>query len=210
MGPRAHTAPDEETRGIREQILGAAMAILHEDGIRGLSQVQVARRAEVRQSHLTYYFPRRCDLLEAVAVRFVDGVVRNIGEVAARAAPGDTSATLRRVADAITDRGHMRMFIGVIIEADGDPEVRKVVLRETRRVQSALAELLGGENALDRASLTLTSLWGVGLYDFVFQLPAHRTTLMRSVLSWLGEPTRRPQKSRSDRRQGDARRLRDR
>jgi AcrR family transcriptional regulator len=209
MSPRAHGAPDENAGGIREQILKAAMAILHADGIRGLSQVQVARRAEVRQSHLTYYFPRRCDLVEAVAVRFVDGVVRGIGEVAARAAPHDAGETLRRIAGAITDRGHMRMLTGVIVEADNDPDVRRVVLRETGRVQSALADLLGGEDAMERAALTLASLWGLGLYDFVFQLPAQRTVVMRSLLACLGETTSRTHHSRG-RRDADARRPRNR
>jgi AcrR family transcriptional regulator len=204
MSPTAHRTP-EQAGGIREQILNAAMAILHQEGIQGLSQVQVARRAKVRQSHLTYYFPKRCDLLEAVAVQFVDGVVHGIGEVAARAAPGDPGAMLRRVADAVTDRGHMRMFTGVIVEADSDPEVRTVVLRETRRVQSALAELLGGEGAMDRAALLLASLWGLGLYDFVFQLPTQRSVIMRSLLSCLGEVTSRPQKEREGRRKDDAR-----
>jgi AcrR family transcriptional regulator len=193
MSPRAHSAPVEEAGGIRERILKAAMAALREEGIQGLSQVQVARRAKVRQSHLTYYFPKRCDLLEAVAVRFVDGVVRGIGDVAAKSAPDDPGAMLRRVADAITDRGHMRMFTGVIVEADSDPYVRTVVLRETRRVQSALAELLGGEDAMDRAALILASLWGLGLYELVFQLPAHRSVVMRSLLACLGEVTSRSQ-----------------
>ena len=205
MSPRAHTAPDVGAGGIRQRILNTALAILHEEGIQGLSQVRVARRAKVRQSHLTYYFPRRCDLLEAVAVQFVDGVVHSLGEVAARSAPGDRDATLRRVADAITDRGHMRMLTGVIVEADSDPEVRAVVLRETRRVQSALAELLGGEGAMDRAALLLTSLWGLGLYDFVFQIPAQRSAIMRSLLSWLGEETSRSQRERGNRGREGAR-----
>jgi AcrR family transcriptional regulator len=205
MSPRAHTASEQEAGGVRERILKAAMAILREEGIQGLSQVQVARNAKVRQSHLTYYFPKRCDLLEAVAVRFVDGVVRGIGEIAARSAPGDAVAMLRRIADAITDRGHMRMFTGVIAEADSDPEVRTVVLRETRRVQSAVAEVLGGEGAMERAALVLASLWGLGLYDFVFQLPTHRSAIMRSLLTWLGEVTSRPQEEREGRGQDDAR-----
>src|SRR5678815_5766477 len=53
MKTRARTAV-ADAGGIRERILGAAMSILHEGGIQALSQIQVARRADVRQSHLTY------------------------------------------------------------------------------------------------------------------------------------------------------------
>ncbi len=70
--------PPTAAGGVRDRILAAALALLRETGIQGLSQVQVARRARVRQSHLTYYFPRRHDLLAAVAVRFVDGMVAGL------------------------------------------------------------------------------------------------------------------------------------
>ena len=183
MNPEAHTAPDV-AGGIRERILRAAMAILREAGIQGLSQVQVARRAKVRQSHLTYYFPNRHDLVEAVAVRFIDGVVRGLQELTAGSAVGGPSAMLQRVADAIADQGHMRMFTGVIVEADGDPKLRSIVVRETLRLQSVLAELLGGEDAMGRAALLLASLWGLGLYDFVVR-PKRGSALTLSFLASL-------------------------
>ena len=51
---------------VPERILDAALAILAESGLRNLTQVQVANRARVRQSHLTYYIPTRDDLLDAL------------------------------------------------------------------------------------------------------------------------------------------------
>jgi hypothetical protein len=165
---------------------------LRDTGIQGLSQVQVARRAKVRCDCLTYYFPKRCDLLEAVAVRFVDGVVRGLEELAARY-PADPRATLERVAQALTDRGHMRMFTGVIAEADSDPAVRSVLVRETARIQSMLAELLGGggggDDAKERAALALASLWGLGLYDFVVR-GKQAAAIKPAILACL-EPTHR-------------------
>src|ERR1700689_1258312 len=57
----------------REIILKAAIAILREHGFSGFTQPRVAKRADVRQSHLTYYFPTRLALLEGVARLAVDG-----------------------------------------------------------------------------------------------------------------------------------------
>jgi Uncharacterized protein conserved in bacteria len=167
MRPKAlaTTAPRE---GVRERILEAALDILRESGIQGLSQVQVARRAKVRQSHVTYYFPRRHDLTEAVTVRFIDNMVSALQEVAARATSRKRDALLRRAEEAITDPGHMRMFTGVIVEADTDPELRTVLVRETKRLQSALTHLLGDDEREPAASL-LASLWGRGLYAFVIR-----------------------------------------
>jgi AcrR family transcriptional regulator len=138
----------------------------------------------VRQSHLTYYFPKRHDLVEAAAARFIDGMIRGVVDVAARSAAEDPGAMLQHIAAAITDRGHMRMFTGIIVEADGDPALRAMVVRLTLRLQSTLAELLGGEDALDRARLILASLLGLGLYDFVVR-PEHGSALPSSFLASL-------------------------
>jgi AcrR family transcriptional regulator len=51
----------------RQDILDAALAVLREHGYVGFTQPRVAARAGMRQSHLTYYFPTRADLLVAVA-----------------------------------------------------------------------------------------------------------------------------------------------
>src|SRR5829696_5131295 len=93
-----------------------------------------ARRAGVRQSHLTYYFPKRYDLVEAVAVRFIAGVEHGLREMAARAQGADPGELLRSMAHAIAETGHMRMFTGVVVAADGDPALRAIIVRQTRRV----------------------------------------------------------------------------
>ena len=56
----------------REVILSAAVATLREAGYSGFTQPRVAKLANVRQSHLTYYFPTRLALLEAVALVVVE------------------------------------------------------------------------------------------------------------------------------------------
>ncbi|HEX6536840.1 MAG TPA: TetR family transcriptional regulator [Gemmatimonadaceae bacterium] len=199
MSPRARTTPRETAGGIRERILNAALAILREEGIQALSQVQVARRARVRQSHLTYYFPKRHDLLAAVAERFIGGLVHGTETAAAEAAAtgaNDAGAMLERMAAAIADPGHMRMFAGVIVEADGDPELHAMVVRATRRLQSTLAERLGGDDAMERAQLVLATLWGVGLYRFAVR-PRHGSPLTSAFLADVAEAGTRARLSRS-------------
>lgn len=51
---------------VREKILAAALKLLNEQGFPALTQTRVAEVAGVRQSHLTYYFPTRNELLKAI------------------------------------------------------------------------------------------------------------------------------------------------
>lgn len=50
---------------VRERIVQAALELAQTVGMQGMSQARVATSAGVRQSHLTYYFPTRADLIKA-------------------------------------------------------------------------------------------------------------------------------------------------
>ena len=56
----------------RHHIIEAGIATLREHGYTGFTQPRVAARCGLRQSHLTYYYPTRLDLLAAVGRVAVD------------------------------------------------------------------------------------------------------------------------------------------
>lgn len=162
--PPAAAGDDGAT--VRERILQAAVAVLREQGIRLFTQPEVAARAKVRQSHLTYYFPTRHDLIEAATARIVEGMSAGIGwAVALDASARD--AMLERLAHAIAADEHMRMFIAVVVEADQDPQLRGIIVRATDLLLARLADAFGGADAAERARLVLAALWGLGFYRFV-------------------------------------------
>lgn len=151
---------------VRDRILEAALAILGTEGLHGFTQARVAEHAGVRQSHLTYYFPARDDLLRAVTAAFVDAMAAGLAGAAGDAAAVPSARRLAAVARAIADRGHMRMFLGLVIEADTDPALRELVVDGTRRLEEALARAIGGQGAAVRARAVVATLWGLGLYEF--------------------------------------------
>jgi AcrR family transcriptional regulator len=178
--------------GVAHRILDAALNVLAESGLRNLTQVEVANRAKVRQSHLTYYFPTRDHLLNAVTKRAVNGIVSGFRRVATQRAKGNQKQLLERLARSVVDLAHMRMFVAMIVEADADHTVRRVMRRATERIEAALAEALGGDDARERARLVLAAIWGLGLYQFLMR-PASNASATRAYLSWLAEASKRPQ-----------------
>ena len=60
--------PLDDATDVRQRILDAALGLMAEHGFMEVTQPKIARAAGVRQSHLTYYFPTRADLLKALAV----------------------------------------------------------------------------------------------------------------------------------------------
>src|SRR5262245_9944384 len=188
---RNHHRAGRKPGGVADRILDAALDILAESGLRNLTQVEVANRANVRQSHLTYYFPTRDHLLNAVTERAVNSIVSGFGQLATDATKGHKNELLERLARSVIELGHMRMFVAMIVEADADQAVRRVMRRATERIEAALSEALGGDAARERARLVLAAMWGLGLYQFLVR-PASSAGPTRAYLSWLAEACAQP------------------
>lgn len=149
---------------VRDRLLAAALALLREQGLTGLTQPRVAKAAGVSQSHLTYYFPTRADLLRAVlgaaAAGQRAGVAAALGsggrpgaeEADAEepgsagpraAAPGDQppeAAMVQALAEALSRTENTRVLVSFVLAADGDPSFRDLYrdLAEGMRAEVAL------------------------------------------------------------------------
>jgi len=167
---------------VRDRILDAALWVLHHEGIRQFTQTRVAERAKVRQSHLTYYFPTRAELLEGTASRVLDGVMAHIAE-AGKTVPGWGAGHLLGIlARKMVESDHMRMFLAMIIEADRDPAVRHLMTYGATRVRDAIAAALGGGPDADRkARVVQTAIWGLGLYTFALRPDAEADPLNDTI-----------------------------
>jgi len=107
---------------VKESILEAGIALLESKGIAALTQPQVAAAAGVKQSHLTYYFPTRTDLLMAIADRWVTQAMEALSERV-----GDKpefSMLAGRLAETMIVGEPARGIIGLIVAADAEPRIR--------------------------------------------------------------------------------------
>ena len=108
--------------GVKESILEAGIALLESKGIAALTQPQVAAAAGIKQSHLTYYFPTRTDLLMAIADQWV---TRAMEDLSARIGDKPEFVTLAaRLAETMIDGEPARAIIGLIVAADAEPRIR--------------------------------------------------------------------------------------
>lgn len=91
---RARAGTAVQTRGQHRvaDILGAARAVMVEDGYAALTTRKVAERVGVRQSNVQYYFPAKIDLVRAL---FADSMARTERAVAERFAARRASPEAR-------------------------------------------------------------------------------------------------------------------
>lgn len=122
----------------REKILAAASELLLNDGFHSLTQHAVAARAGVRQSHLTYYFPTRNDLLRATAQYGVETMLDPIADP--RFGAQGTLAEFRQLLmPDRSDRQWFRLMTGLMIASDEDHSIREWLREFDARIIDKLA-----------------------------------------------------------------------
>jgi AcrR family transcriptional regulator len=132
---------------VRQRILDAALALLAEHGFTEVSQPKVARAAGVRQSHLTYYFPTRGDLLKAVAVYSIESMLASL---AAGASAGKLTPELfaQFAGEMLADKRRARVMLGLVVSSDEDREIKQFLRDFVVKVRLAVAnvaKMLGKE-----------------------------------------------------------------
>ena len=110
----------EPKADIRQCLLQAALELLQTQGFSALTQARVAKLAGVRQSHLTYYFPTRNDLLKAVVEATSNALLELISNQ-----DKPTLAKIRSVMVGMA-RQHFvpRLMLSLIMAAEEDPSLK--------------------------------------------------------------------------------------
>lgn len=106
----------------RKKILEAGLAILQEQGLAGLTQPRVAAKTGLRQSHLTYYYPTRSDLLTAVTRAAIEVQLAGVRSLTKGIASAEQAAT--KMAAVAARHENTRVLSALNQAADQEPAVR--------------------------------------------------------------------------------------
>jgi AcrR family transcriptional regulator len=120
---------------VRDRILEAALKLLAESGAHELTQPKVAKAAGVRQSHLTYYFPTRGELLQEIA-RY------SIEKLAGQLAQAKPDALAEGIAAGAADKRRSRVMLGLVTSADRDPAIKTRMRKFVGELRGRMTPLL--------------------------------------------------------------------
>jgi AcrR family transcriptional regulator len=159
--------PRDTATDVKTRILEAALGLLAEHGVTELTQPKIAAAAAVRQSHLTYYFPTRMELLKAVAVHSLQSLMATL---AAGAPPAgfDLDAFARMAGEQVSDVRRTRVMLGLVVTADQDPEVRQFMrdfVGTVRHHMGNLFRMLGKEVDEDAIAAFHTLMVGIAILN---------------------------------------------
>jgi AcrR family transcriptional regulator len=126
---------------VRERLLTAAVTLVREQGLPKLTQPRVAKAAGVSQSHLTYYFPTRADLLHAVLKRAAERQRAGI-EAAVAAADTGVAALASQLAKTLSRPENTRVLVSFVLAADADPSALAMFAGLAGGMRATIAEML--------------------------------------------------------------------
>ena len=164
----------------KSEIVAAGLQVLREEGFAGFTQPRIAARAGLRQSHLTYYFPTRVDLLTAVARAAVEIQLARIDQMTAGPA-ADLTANMTR---GMTHHENTRVLMGMAQAADHEPALRELFRELTAGIlqrNGGLLEGLGASTSQTNRDIIHALSVGLAVIDLATARPdgAERT---RAVL----------------------------
>ena len=135
---------------VRDRILEAALGLLAESGAHELTQPRVSKAAGVRQSHLTYYFPTRADLLQEVARYSIEKLAGQL----AHAKEHNPAQVAQGIAAGSADKRRVRVMLGLVAAADRDPKIKQRLRKFIAELRELMAPALAaGELATDPQSV---------------------------------------------------------
>lgn len=164
---------ENETNNVRDRILDAAVSVLESSGIKKFAQPHIARIAGIPQGHLTYYFPKRKDLLSAAAGRFVGLLLSDLPQTLRKEALGKVQEgrayAVGMAARVVKNRARMRMLLSLVVASEEDPKLARDMADTVDVVRKLLERVLGKDADPVDVELALASLWGIGLLHLVLE-----------------------------------------
>jgi AcrR family transcriptional regulator len=176
---------------LRARIVDAAIRLLETKGAKGFGQVRVAREAGLQQGHLTYYFPKKSDLVGAVLERLAERTQADLGDAMARLDTSDPAAAealfFERVRRLLRDRKRSRILVGLMAESIDDPDVAAALVDMVRAQRTAVAMLLGRDPEDPDVYIATAALRGLGIENLVEpDDPARVEAVLARFRAWFG------------------------
>ncbi len=170
---------------LKTRIVRSATGILRKSGLKRMAQAEVAKKANIRQSHLTYYFPTRSDLVIEVARNALGPLRETLGSFVSPKIQHALDTKIQKVVASIcNDVGRNRALLGLMVESDEDPKLKEEILSVVRDQISLVALFLEKPKDDPQVHLVNAALIGTG---FLRYLDAHSPEFTSEMVRALGK-----------------------
>jgi AcrR family transcriptional regulator len=163
---------------------------LRREGVTALTQPRIAKASGLRQSHITYYFPKRSDMVAAVAALVAERLKKGFTTALAAGGRGGIADCFARIAMP----EQTRLLLALVLAADQERSIRGLFRRLTTDIREEITAGLARHGiAAGEDAVALFHALGVGLavLDLARGEPAARRETRTATKLALSQMTRR-------------------
>lgn len=155
---------------VSERLLAAAMIVIQTEGLQRMSQARVAQLAGLRQSHLTYYFPTRKDLLKALVETIHQQLQQSMQMVGMSLTPTQAAQHAARefFVEKVREPTLARLMLALMNLAEEDPSLQQWIVDFDNALIAQLRDLfhkLGLNARDDDLALLHTNFVGIAILN---------------------------------------------
>lgn len=178
------------TESLEARLVDAALRLLEDEGPLAFSQARVAKEAGIQQGHLTYYFPRKADLVAAVLERFAEEGDATFSKLAEKLAGSERAVAeavaIHQVRTLIRDQRRTRVLLSLLVQGFEDPDVLKALEARGLTSRVFLAGFLGRPPDDVDVELAFATLRGLAVQNLLHRYDAKRVdALVARFRAWL-------------------------
>jgi AcrR family transcriptional regulator len=154
-------------KNTREEILEIALEIVQKQGLKALTQTQVAAIAGLRQSHVTYYFPKKTDLLLAVLDASHEASNKKNHGFSKKKALTPEDEAIELIESLMLNPKKMGFFIGLIAESSDERELRSLLASHAKGFVAHICKLFGRKEGDQVVQDFIDQVRGIGLRNLL-------------------------------------------
>ncbi len=140
---------------LKQKILDIALDIVESEGVRQLTQPYIVKKAGLRQSHLTYYFPKKSDLFLALLDASHQRQEQNSDD--------GNKNIIAILSSFFFNRERMRFFLTILLEINYEPHLRIAMKQHMESLYGLIANHVIGDYRDEDIASFVDELRGIGL-----------------------------------------------
>lgn len=148
---------------MKDEILTTATTILKESGIKRLTQPEICKQLNIRQSQLTYYFPKRSDIVAALVERFNEQAKTLLQEAQKSKTP---DRMVLPIYEHISKRQNFRVFLGLLVESDSDTVLKDLIRDHIWKFGEVFVQYTDGFLSRSQSLRLLDFMRGLAIREF--------------------------------------------
>ena len=151
----------------KQKIISCAVNLLQKKGVKGLGQIQVAKKAKISQGNLTYHFPKKSDLILEIAEQALKPILLLLSESQNKKRKLTKKNLVNLLINVLNNTERTRSLLGLLVESENQKNLTKKILKSLENERFLIELLVPSKNKTNSSILIQSTLIGLAIQNYI-------------------------------------------